>query len=152
MSFIFRKNKEFISPEEKQRILEAIQQAEKETSGEIRVFIESKCSYVDALDRAKEMFHHLNMQNTKERNAVLIYLAVKHHQLAIFGDEGIHKKVSTEYWNKLVKQMIHHFHHNNFAEGIRLAIMELGQDLKKYFPYDKNNDKNELPDDIVYGR
>ncbi|HVT85579.1 MAG TPA: TPM domain-containing protein [Chitinophagaceae bacterium] len=151
MFSLFRKNR-FFTEEEQQQILQAIQQAEKETSGEIRVFVESKCSYMDALDRAKEIFSRLNMQDTTERNAVLIYVAVKHHQLAIFGDEAIHKKVGNDYWGRLVKQMVHHFHKNNIAEGIRLTIMELGHDLQKHFPHHKYIDKNELPDDIVFGR
>lgn len=150
-SFFRRKNK-FLTEEEYRQILQAIQLAEKETSGEVRVYVESKCSFMDALDRAKEVFDKLKMQNTTERNAVLIYVAVRHHQLAIFGDEGIHKKVGTEYWNRLVKQMIDHFHGKNFAEGIRQSIFEIGQDLKKYFPYHNNSDKNELPDDIQFGR
>lgn len=148
----FRKKDKFFTKEEHQQILQAIHHAEKETSGEVRVYVESKCSYMDALDRAKEIFEKLKMYNTSEKNAVLIYVAVKDHQLAIFGDDGIHKKVGTDYWNRLVKQMTHHFHGNNFAEGIRQSIFEIGQDLQKYFPYHKYNDKNELPDDIEFGR
>lgn len=151
MFSVFRKKNKFFTEAEHQQILQAIQQAEKETSGEIRVFVESKCSYMDALDRAKEIFQRLNMHTTTERNAVLIYVAVKHHQLAILGDEGIYKKVGKEYWNRLVKQMIHHFHKNDFVEGIRLSISEIGQDLQKHFPHHKYIDKNELPDDIVFG-
>jgi uncharacterized membrane protein len=150
-SFLSKK-KEFFNPEEKQRIAEAIQEAEKQTSGEVRVFVESKCSYMDAIDRAAELFYKLQMQNTAERNAVLIYVAVKDRQLAVFGDEGIHKKVGNEYWGRLVKQMISHFNKNNFAEGIRHTIVEIGQDLQKHFPHHKYTDKNELPDDIVFGR
>lgn len=151
--FNFFKNKNrFFSPEENKHIVEAIQQAEKETSGEIRVFIESKCSYMDAIDRAAEIFSRLQMHKTAERNAVLIYVAVKDRQLAIFGDEHIHKKVGNEYWGRLVKHMISHFTNKNFAEGIRQTVLEIGQDLQKHFPHHKYTDKNELPDDIVFGR
>jgi uncharacterized membrane protein len=151
MFSVFRKKNKFFTEAEHQQILQAIQQAEKETSGEIRVFVESKCSYMDALDRAEEIFHRLNMHNTTERNAVLIYVAVKHHQVAIFGDEGIYKKVGHDYWNRQVKQMVHHFRKNNFVEGIRLTVLDIGQDLQKHFPHHKYIDKNELPDDIVFG-
>ena len=150
--FSFLKKKEFFKPEEKQLIVEAIQQAEKQTSGEIRVFVESKCSYMDALDRTKEIFLKHQMQNTAERNAVLIYLAVKDRQLAIFGDEAIHKKVGNEYWGRLAKHMISHFTKNNFAEGIRQTVLEIGKDLEKHFPHHKYTDKNELSDDILFGR
>lgn len=149
---LFRKKNKFFTAEENQHIVEAIQQAEKETSGEIRVYVENKCSYMDALDRAKEIFSKLNMHNTTERNAVLIYIALKHRQLAIFGDEAIHKKVGDEYWTRMVKHMISHFDKKSFAEGIRQTVLEIGQDLQKHFPHHKYTDKNELPDDIVFGR
>ncbi len=152
MFSLFRKKNKFITAEENQRIVEAIQQAEQQTSGEVRVFIESKCSYMDAIDRAAEIFSKLQMQKTAERNAVLIYVAMKDRQLAIFGDEAIHKKVGNEYWGRLVKHMISHFSKNNFAEGLRTSIIEIGQDLQKHFPHHKYTDKNELPDDIVFGR
>src|SRR5436190_6528657 len=144
--------KQFFSPEERQRIVEAIKQAEQQTSGEIRVFVESRCSYMDALDRALEIFSKEQMQNTVDRNAVLIYLAIKDRQLAVFGDEGIHKKVGNEYWNKQVQQMITHFNKENFAEGVRQCVLEVGEVLKDHFPYNKDTDKNELPDDIIFGR
>jgi uncharacterized membrane protein len=152
MFTFLRRKKKFFNDEENKLIVEAIQQAEKQTSGEIRVFVESKCSYMDALDRAKEIFFKHQMQKTAERNAVLIYLAVKDRQLAIFGDEAIHKKVGDQYWQRLVKHMISHFTKNNFAEGIRQTVLEIGNDLEKYFPHHKYTDKNELSDDIMFGR
>ena len=150
--FSFLKKKKFFTAEEKQHIVDAVHQAEKQTSGEVRVFVESKCSFMDALDRAAELFSKMQMQNTADRNAVLVYMAVKDRQLAIFGDEGIHKKVGDEYWNKLVQQMIAHFNKENFAEGIRQCVLEVGEALRNHFPYNKDTDKNELPDDIVFGR
>lgn len=150
--FSFFKKKKFFTDQQNQHIVEAIQHAEKETSGEVRVFIESKCSYVDALDRAAEIFQQLEMQKTEQRNAVLVYIAVRDRQLAILGDEGIHNKVGDEYWNAQVKQMITHFNKADFAEGIRQCVLQVGEALKNYFPYNKDTDKNELPDDIVFGR
>ncbi|MBC7652511.1 MAG: TPM domain-containing protein, partial [Deinococcales bacterium] len=82
----------FFSEKEKELIVNAVKNAELQTSGEVRVYIESKCLFVDPLDRAKELFDQLNMYNTAERNAVLVYIAMKHRQLAIFGDEGIYQK------------------------------------------------------------
>src|SRR5258705_2049156 len=119
----FRKKNKFFTAEENQHIVEAIHQAEQETSGEIRVFVESRCSYMDALDRALEIFSKQQMQNTVDRNAVLVYLAIKDRQLAVFGDEGIHKKVGNEYWNKQVQQMITLFNKENFAEGVRQCVL-----------------------------
>ena len=152
MFSLFRKKKDFFTTEEKQLITEAIQRAEKLTSGEVRVFVEGRCSYVDAIDRAAELFLNLQMQKTEDRNAVLIYIAMTDHQLAVFGDEGIHKKVGNEYWNIEVKKMITNFNRENYAKGISEVVEDIGEALTKHFPYNNNTDKNELPDDIVFGK
>jgi uncharacterized membrane protein len=146
------KKKEFFTPEEKQTIVEAVQKAEQRTSGEVRVFVEGRCRYVNAIDRAIEIFENLQMHKTELRNAVLVYVAVKDRQLAVFGDEGIHKKVGDEYWANEVVKMINAFNRNNIAEGICRCVKDIGETLCANFPYDKNTDKNELPDDIVFGR
>lgn len=151
MFSIFKK-KDFFTQEEKQQITEAIRHAEKMTSGEVRVFVEGRCSYMDAIDRAAELFFNLQMQNTNDRNAVLLYIAMKDHQLAVFGDEGIHKKVGEEFWNAEVKKMITRFNRNNYAEGISEVVRDIGEALTKHFPYNNESDKNELPDDIVFGK
>jgi uncharacterized membrane protein len=150
--FSLFKRKEIFIPEEKQRIVNAVQQSEQRTSGEIRVFVESRCRYVDAMDRAAEIFFQLKMDQTKDRNAVLLYVAIKDRQLAVLGDEGIHRKVGNEYWNKEVSEMIKEFNRDNYAEGIIQCVKDIGEALHSFFPYDSQIDKNELPDDIVFGR
>lgn len=122
------------------------------TSGEVRVFVESHCRFVDALDRAAELFFKLEMDETDDRNAVLVYIAVRDHQLAVFGDEGIHQKVGMEYWQKEVRMMTENFKKDNYAEGIRQCVLDIGAALHQHFPYDHDTDKNELPDDIIFGR
>jgi uncharacterized membrane protein len=146
------KKKEFFTPEEKQTIVEAVQKAEQRTSGEVRVFVEHRCRYVNAIDRAIEIFENLQMHKTELRNAVLVYVAVKDRQLAVFGDEGIHKKVGDQYWANEIVKMINAFNRDNIAEGICQCVKDIGEALCTHFPYDKNTDKNELPDDIVFGR
>lgn len=150
--FPWQKRKDFFNTEEKQLITQAIRHAEKMTSGEVRVFVESKCSYMDAIDRAAELFFNLQMQKTDDRNAVLIYIAMDDHQLAVFGDEGIHKKVGNEYWNAEVKKMITNFNKQNYAKGISEVVKDIGEALTKHFPYNNDTDKNELPDEIVFGK
>jgi uncharacterized membrane protein len=152
MFSFFRNKKEFFTPEEKQRIAEAVRHAEQRTSGEVRVFVESKCRYVDAIDRAAEIFFGLSMQNTDQRNAVLVYVAMKDRQLAVFGDQGIHQKVGNVYWQTELRKMVDKFDHNDYAEGIRQCVLDIGEALHTHFPYDRQNDKNELPDEIVFGR
>jgi uncharacterized membrane protein len=148
---LFRR-KEFFTDEEKQTIVDAVRSAEQRTSGEVRVFVESRCRYVNAIDRAVEIFENLQMQNTELRNATLVYVAIKDRQLAVFGDEGIHQKVGNEYWANQVMKMINAFNRDNIAEGIRQCVLNIGEALATHFPYDRNTDKNELPDDIVFGK
>lgn len=150
--FPFFKKKAFFSDPDQARILEAIRIAEKETSGEIRIYIESRNPLVDPLERAAEIFLQLKMENTAHRNAVLLYIAMKDHELALFGDEGIHKKVGSEYWKIAVKNMIAEFANQHIAQGIEQCILQIGQTLKETFPYEATTDKNELPDDIVFGK
>ena len=152
MKIPFLSKKDFFSEEEKKLIVDAIQEAEHQTSGEIRVYVESRCRFVDPLDRASEVFTLLKMEKTAGSNAVLFYLAVKDRQLAIFGDRAIHEKVGEEFWKKQVMQIISQFHREHFAEAIAKVIKEIGDALRYHFPYDRQTDINELPDDIVFGR
>ncbi len=148
---LLTKQKDWFTPAEHEAIVNAIGASEKRTSGEIRVFIESRCSYVDPVDRAVEVFFGLKMEQTEDRNGVLLYIAMKDHQLAVFGDKGIHEKVGTAFWNNEVRQMLSSFSKHNYAEGIVKIITDIGEALVAHFPYE-NEDRNELPDDIVFGR
>ena len=152
MKIPFLSKKDFFSSSEKNQIVAAIREAEQQTSGEIRVFVESRCRFVDPLDRAAEVFHFLKMEKTSARNAVLFYLAVKDRQLALFGDHGIHEKVGDVFWQKEVSQILSGFQREHFAEAISKVIREIGEALKYHFPFNRQTDINELPDDIVFGR
>ena len=152
MFSLLRRKKQFFKPVEIQLITEAVKRAEQRTSGEVRIFVESRCSFVDAIDRAKEIFFSLKMENTGQRNAVLIYLAIKDRQVAVYGDEGIHTKVGEEYWRNTVNLMINCFRQGSYAQGLEQSITQIGEALNTHFPYDGETDKNELPDDIVFGK
>lgn len=149
---LFSRKKKFFTDEESHLIVKAIRQAEKKTSGEVRVFVESRCSWMDAIDRASEVFFSLKMEKAEQRNAVLVYIAIKDRQLAVFGDKGIHEKVGIEYWTKVVGEMLASFNKNDYAKGIAECVIQVGDALQEHFPYDRETDKNELPDDIVFGR
>ena len=107
---------------------------------------------MDAIDRAKEIFAELKMYETADRNAVLVYVALKDKQLAVFGDEGIHSKLGNDYWNAEVRKMISKFNKENYADGIKEVVTDIGEALTQHFPYNNDTDKNELPDDIVFGK
>ncbi|HMZ46520.1 MAG TPA: TPM domain-containing protein [Chitinophagaceae bacterium] len=152
LPFFKKKPTNYFSEPEKQLIVNAIKQAETNTSGEIRVFIENKCSYVDAIDRAKELFEKLKMFETEQRNGVLLYVALKDRQLAIFGDKGIYEKTGVEFWNNEVNELLLFFNKLNYAEGIANVVIQIGNALKLHFPFNKSSDVNELKDEIVFGK
>jgi uncharacterized membrane protein len=152
LDFLKPKPKDIFSDAEEQLIVEAVRNAERRTSGEVRVFIESHCRFVDAIDRAAEIFFTLKMDQTELKNATLVYVAVKDKQMAVFGDEGIHNKVPAAFWNDSVTKMLAHFTTNHLPQGIIAAIKDIGEALYLHFPYDSDTDRNELPDDIVFGK
>jgi uncharacterized membrane protein len=148
--FPFNK-KELLTEAEKQQLVQAIRESERLTSGEIRLYVESHCKFVNPMERAKEVFLQLNMGNTQRRNGVILYIALKDRQFAILGDKGIHEKVGSEFWVKEAELLISHFTRNDIVGGIDACIREIGESLCRYFPFE-GGDENELPDDIVMGR
>lgn len=151
MSWFQKKPVEFFTPEQKELMLEAVRSSEQATSGEVRVFVESRCKYVDPVDRAQEIFKSLKMDHTRQRNAVLVYVAMRDRQLALWGDQGIHDKVGDDFWKKQVHHILGHFKRENYAEGIAAVVREAGEMLGHFFPH-VDGAKNELPDDIVFGQ
>ena len=137
-----------LNREEDHKIVEAIKQAELNTSGEIKVHIENYCRG-DVEQRSLTVFNKLRLNETKLRNGVLIYLAVKDRKLAILGDEGINKVVEYGFWNDVKDLMLSHFKDGRFTEGLEQGILRCGEKLKTYFPY-QTDDINEIPDDISY--
>lgn len=147
----FRKKTIFTSKEVK-RIEAAIKTAEINTSGEIRIFIENHCKNNAAMNRAIEIFNEHKMYATKERNGILIYLAIKDKLIAIYGDIEIHRKLGDDYWNNQVNLIIQQFKQQKVLDGITNLIIECGKALSTYFPYNSTTDKNELSDEIIFGK
>ena len=137
-----------LNREEDQRVVEAIRQAERNTSGEIKVHIENRCKG-DVEQRSLYIFDKLKLNETQLRNGVLIYLAIKDHKFAILGDKGINDVVEDSFWNDVKDLMLNQFKEGHFAEGLEQGIMRCGEKLKAYFPY-QSDDINEIPDDISY--
>ena len=134
--------------EEDHRVVEAIRQAEKNTSGEIKVHIENHCRG-KVEERSIFVFNHLKLNETKLRNGVLIYVAIRDRKFAILGDEGINRVVGAGFWDDVKDMMLAHFKEGRFAEGLEQGIQRCGEKLKAYFPY-QTDDVNEIPDDISY--
>ncbi len=141
--------KKFFNSAQKEMILQAIREAENETSGEIRLHMESKCKG-DPLERAIEVFAKLKMHKTKLRNGTLIYLAVEDKKFAIYGDKGINEAVPENFWEDVKDEMAGYFSKGDFATGVIKGIHQIGEKLKAFFPY-QQDDVNELSDDISIG-
>ncbi len=144
------KAKDFFTKEQQDRIVAAVKEAELNTSGEIRVFIEDKCPD-EVLDRAAFIFEQLEIHKTKERNGVLFYLAISHRKFAILGDVGINIKVKKDFWDEIKFEMVRHFKAHDFVTGLSKGIIMAGETLKSHFPH-QIDDVNELPDEIVFGK
>ncbi|MRT91781.1 TPM domain-containing protein [Ancylomarina sp. 16SWW S1-10-2] len=140
---------DFFSKEDQILIKQAIEEAETNTSGEIRIHIENKCSG-DVMDRAAFLFAKLEMHKTQLRNGVLFYLAIHDRKFAILGDAGINAKVPKSFWNHTNEETLGYFKQGEFAKGLSEGIKMAGQQLKTHFPY-QADDVNELSDDISFG-
>ena len=140
---------DFFSKEDQKLIKQAIEEAETNTSGEIRIHIENKCPD-DVMDRAAFLFAKLDMHKTQLRNGVLFYLAIHDRKFAILGDAGINAKVPKSFWNQTNEETLGYFKQGEFAKGLSEGIKMAGQQLKTHFPY-QADDVNELSDDISFG-
>jgi uncharacterized membrane protein len=139
----------FFSAEDQQRIMDAIVEAEKNTSGEIQVHLENSLRK-PVLQRTAEIFDVLKINKTAQRNGVLIYLAVDDKHFAIVGDVGINQKVPPGFWNGIKDHMQTLFREGRFTDGLCDGIRMAGEQLGKHFPYSKD-DTNELPNEISFG-
>ena len=141
------KTEEFLSKEEEQEIVNTIVIAEKNTSGEIRVHIE-ETSTKPPVERAQEVFHLLKMDETELKNGVLFYICMQSKSFAIIGDKGINDLVEPNFWNSTKDLVIEKFKEGQYKNGLISGIIEAGEQLKKYFPYNHNDDNNELSNEI----
>lgn len=139
----------FLSASEEEAIVAAIRDAEKNTSGEIRVHIENTCNN-DVFEHAMEVFHYLKMDNTKEQNGVLIYVAVSKKEFVIYGDKGINEAVGNDFWNSTKDTIANHFKNGEFAKGIIKGVENAGEELSRYFPWMHGNE-DELDNSISKG-
>ena len=138
---------DYFTAQDKERIGHSVKDAEKNTSGEIRVYLEDHCKG-DVMDRAAFVFAELQMHKTEQRNGVLIYLALKEKKFAVIGDAGINTIVGPDFWNSVKELMLGHFKHGRFTDGLMAGIAEAGKILQTHFPFEKG-DTNELSDEVV---
>ncbi|MEM6892863.1 MAG: TPM domain-containing protein [Bacteroidota bacterium] len=139
----------FLTSEEEQEIVRAILEAEKNTSGEIRVHIEASAT-IDHFSRAQQVFHFLKMDNTKDENGVLLYVAVNDRKFVIYGDQGIDRVVPRGFWDATKDVIANHFKIGDFKTGIIQGVLKAGKELEQHFPWE-HGDTNELSDEISKG-
>lgn len=139
----------FLTETEEQEVIKAIQKAELNTSGEIRIHIEGKANK-DSYQRALDVFNELNMHQTEQRNGVLIYVATEDKKFAICGDKGINDVVADDFWDSTRDTIAEHFKKGNFKDGIVAGILNAGVQLKQFFPW-QTDDENELSNEISKG-
>jgi uncharacterized membrane protein len=142
------RTREFLSKLEHDRILQAIRAAESKTSGEIRVLIQRGKLKSDPIVAAEKKFHRLRMHKTRERNAVLIFVAPRARKFAVVGDKAIHEKCGDEFWQQTVERMRTHFRMEEFSAALIEAVQEIGSVLARHFPK-TSIDTNELPDNVI---
>ena len=140
------KTEDFLSKEDEQEIVQAIIEAEQNTSGEIRVHLEEHTEK-SPLDRAQEVFFELKMDETQDRNGVLFYICVSDKKFAILGDKGINEAVESDFWDCTKDTVLANFKEGNFKKGLVEGILRAGERLKKYFPF-QSDDTNELSNEI----
>ena len=129
-------------------IVAAIRESERQTSGEIRVFISRK-EVEDPVVAAQVVFARLKMEKTKHRNGVLIFVAPRVHKFAVIGDTAVHAKCGDAFWQETRDCMVEHFRKSEFTHGIIHGIKKAGTLLARHFPR-QSDDKNELPDDVEH--
>ncbi len=147
---IFRKQV-FFTEKQQREIVEAIRAAERLTSGEVRLYVEHRCRFMDPLHRAHEVFTKLELHKRMHRNAVLVYVALKDRQYAILGDEGIHTRVGDTFWKTQAEHLKNHFRQGMITEGIVHCILEIGKALQAYFPHTGEQGNNQ-DEEIFYGK
>ena len=144
--------KKHFDPVEEHQIVTHIRQAEKACSGEIRVYVESKVLGGSLEERTIQIFKRLKMYRTRERNGVLIYIALEDRKFAVFGDEGIHQKLGFQFWTQKAAELKTTFKQGHVVLGVCAVITEIGQALKTHFPHTESDDDNQLSDAPVYGK
>lgn len=138
---------EFLKKLDQKRIADAIGEAEKVTSGEIRVHVQPKATGGPIREVAERTFERLGMTKTIHRSGVLLFIASEEQQFVILGDQGIHEKVPDGFWDDVAAGLMRRFKEGEFTEGIVEAIGGVGQHLKAFFPR-QADDSDELSNEI----
>ena len=136
---------------DEEAVRRAIEAAERKTSGEIRVSV-APLFWGSVEKAAWRAFERLGMDRTAARNGVLIFVVPSRRRFSVLGDEGIHEAVGQAFWDDVAGILSEHFAGSRYTEGLVAAIGEIGLRLGEHFPYEGDRDRNELPDEVDFGR
>jgi uncharacterized membrane protein len=139
---------DFLQQLDDAQLVAAIASAERDTSGEIRIFISHR-RRKDALAAAQRRFDKLGMRNTKYRNAVLLYLVPRTRSFAIVGDAGIHEKCGESFWKETSAELGENLRSLPLTDALVAAVKKVGNLLARHFPADPDN-RNELSNEIFH--
>lgn len=140
-----------LSEDDLDLIANAISEAERETSGELRVHIVPRLlPFENARKRAIREFFRLRVDGTKDGSGVLLFLAVRSHRFEIVADQTINEKVGEEAWNEIALEITSHIRENGIGDGLQHGVRRIGSFLSRHFPI-QPDDVNELPDEVTFG-
>jgi uncharacterized membrane protein len=134
---------------DQERVRDAIEKAEHQTSGEICVSV-ARLFWGSVEKAADKAFLRMGMSRTRQRNGVLFFVVPSRRRFAVLGDQGIHEKVGQEFWDSIAAVLSERFREGDFTGGLVRGIEEVGRQLSVHFPYVKG-DTDELPDDVDFG-
>jgi uncharacterized membrane protein len=144
--------KKYLSNVQLDEIRDYIAEAEKNTSGEIRICFLERKAWVDRKKSPRDIaireFFRLGMDKTEHKTGVLLLIMFREKIFEIIADEGINSKIDGTIWDTITGSMTSEFRNGRYKDGILKGLEEIKNILKKDFPR-ADNDKNELPDDIV---
>jgi uncharacterized membrane protein len=140
--------KTFLTAEETQQLDSAVRQAEKQTSGEIKVVLTRHC-WADLRAKAAQVFKKHGLDKTERRNCAMIMMVLANREFLIYGDEGIHEKVGQDFWDDVRDTMLDKFKEGEFGEGLCVGVQRIGEKLAQFFPY-RADDKDEISDDVAF--
>jgi uncharacterized membrane protein len=147
---VFWTKKRLLRAIDAKRVQQAIAEAERLTSGEIRVSV-ARFFWGDIRKVAWRAFERLGMVRTAQRNGVLFFIVPSRRRFVVIGDEGIHDQVRPDFWEKVASAVSDKFRAGDFTGGLIEGIETVGRELAAFFPYDAATDRNELPDAVDFG-
>ena len=126
----------------------SVSDAEESTSAEIKVIVLNHC-WIDIREKARKLFLKYGLFKTQRRNAVMILLVLANHEFLVYGDKGIHEKVTDEFWLHVRDEMQARFREGKLVEGVCEGVKQVGEKLADFFPR-MDDDQNELSDEVIH--